>query len=111
MELCHLRYFLAIVADRHFTRAAQKLGIAQPPLSLQIRQLEGEVGTRLFTRTARGVALTAAGAAFLPHAEARSARSSEPELPRGESATAIWEPSASASPALGARGSGSGLGG
>jgi DNA-binding transcriptional LysR family regulator len=70
VEIRHLRYFLAIVAERHFTRASQKLGIAQPPLSQQIRQLEEEVGTPLFTRTPRGVTLTAAGEAFLPHAQA-----------------------------------------
>src|SRR5690242_638633 len=68
MELCHLRYFVAVAEERHFGHAARRLHMAQPPLSQQIRQLEGELGLQLLKRTTRKVEVTAAGAAYLERA-------------------------------------------
>jgi DNA-binding transcriptional LysR family regulator len=65
LELRHLRYFVAVAEDLNFSRAAERLHMAQPPLSAAIRQLELELGTELLVRTTREVHLTDAGATFL----------------------------------------------
>ncbi|MEU8465676.1 LysR family transcriptional regulator [Streptomyces sp. NPDC029003] len=105
MEARHLRYALTLAEHAHFGRAAGALGIAQPPLSKQIADLEREVGARLFDRTRQGVFPTAAGAAFLSRARraldeiaaasvdaARAARGETGRLRLGFIASALLEP-------------------
>ncbi|WP_193102860.1 LysR family transcriptional regulator [Burkholderia sp. Z1] len=79
MELRHLRYFVAVAEERSFTRAAQRLHIAQPPLSRQIQQLEQLLGAMLFERESRPLKLTETGRFFLQHAVQLLAQTAELE--------------------------------
>jgi DNA-binding transcriptional LysR family regulator len=77
MELRHLRYFLAVADALNFSRAAERLHLSQPPLSQQVRRLEGELGAKLFDRSKRQIKLTAAGEIFATKARAILAQCDE----------------------------------
>ncbi|MET0742780.1 MAG: LysR family transcriptional regulator [Microvirga sp.] len=105
IDVRHLRYFVAVAEEGHITRAAERLGMQQPPLSQQIRLIERQLDVQLFLRRPRGVVLTEAGRAFLGEARAtlaqldhaleitrRTARGEQGRLSLGMTPTAPFHP-------------------
>src|SRR5215208_1409946 len=84
MELRQLNYFVAIAEEQSFTRAAERLWVAQPGLSTQIRRLEQELGVKLFERHPRGVDLTDAGRVFLERARTALAAAEDARATAGD---------------------------
>jgi DNA-binding transcriptional LysR family regulator len=74
LEIRHFRYFMAVAEERHFRRAAERLGVSQPPLSRQIKELEESLGVTLFQRSSRYVELTAAGRHYYKRVKAALTR-------------------------------------
>lgn len=105
IDFKHLRYFLAVAEERHITRAAEKLGMQQPPLSQRIKEIERQLDVQLFRRKPRGVELTEAGRVFLDNARTmvadyeralqstrRAARGEQGQLSVGIMPTAFFHP-------------------
>src|SRR5262245_28155520 len=105
VDLKHLRYFLTGAEERHITRAAEKLGMQQPPLSQRIKEIERRLDVQLFRRKARGIDLTEAGRVFLDNARTiladyeralqstrRAARGEQGQLSVGVMPTAFFHP-------------------